>query len=139
MGPPHGPPTAPPQPSAPSQSGWRPKIEDMYRRYNPAKLKEIDALLAKYAGKEAELYHALCEKYTPAPSANSGDAAFDALFHAPVQIPVASHPGTQPASDPRPALAKIDVNNDSDSESAYSFSSSEEEKRVSAAAAALKK
>lgn len=46
-------------------TNWRPLIEAMYRRFNPDKLHNIDVLLAKYSGHEAQMYQALVNKYLP--------------------------------------------------------------------------
>jgi len=42
-------------------------ISDVYRRRNPAKLREVDDLLRKYSGAELALYHRVCEKYGERP------------------------------------------------------------------------
>uniref|UniRef100_A0A7S1EZW2 Uncharacterized protein n=1 Tax=Noctiluca scintillans TaxID=2966 RepID=A0A7S1EZW2_NOCSC len=42
-------------------------ILDVYRRRNPAKLCELDTLLAKYSGSEVEVYAHICKKYGEAP------------------------------------------------------------------------
>ncbi|CAK0818815.1 unnamed protein product [Prorocentrum cordatum] len=49
-------------------------IRDVYRRKNPAKLGDVDELLAKYAGAEEELYDSICEKYGEEPK-RAGTAA----------------------------------------------------------------
>lgn len=67
--PPGGPGAPPPQapgplPRAPGPGeSWRDLIEMMYRRFNPEKLAEMDRILEKYRGNEADLYAALLEKY----------------------------------------------------------------------------
>merc|ERR1712039_730634 len=53
---------APPPMEAP-QPNWVQLIEVMYQRFNPTKLPELEDILVKYRGREAELYRALCEKY----------------------------------------------------------------------------
>lgn len=64
------PPTTPPPSAAagPGETGalgsWRSLIESMYQRFHPEKLKELDRILDKYSGREADLYHALREKYS---------------------------------------------------------------------------
>lgn len=45
---------------------WRVAIEDLYKQFNPDKLKDLDQILEKYRGGEEQLYRALCEKYMPA-------------------------------------------------------------------------
>lgn len=42
---------------------WQPLIEGMYRRFNPAKLADIDKILQKYKGEESTLFKELCKKY----------------------------------------------------------------------------
>lgn len=42
---------------------WKEKIASMYRTYNPERLSDMDKILGKYVGLEAELYEALCDKY----------------------------------------------------------------------------
>lgn len=42
-------------------------IRGVYQRHNPAKLNEVESLLIKYQGMEAELYHRVCEKYQETP------------------------------------------------------------------------
>lgn len=42
-------------------------IRGVYQRHNPAKLGEVESLLLKYQGMEAELYHRVCEKYQEKP------------------------------------------------------------------------
>lgn len=63
----------------------RPLICEIYTQHNPAKLDDVDQLLAKYKGREELLYHGICEKYKVEPKlpkpANLSDAglAADAL------------------------------------------------------------
>lgn len=38
-----------------------------YKRYNPDKLDDVDGVLSKYKGKEAQLFNALVKKYGPEP------------------------------------------------------------------------
>eukprot|EP00929_Paragymnodinium_shiwhaense_P015657 TRINITY_DN12374_c0_g3_i1.p1 TRINITY_DN12374_c0_g3~~TRINITY_DN12374_c0_g3_i1.p1 ORF type:complete len:337 (+),score=55.59 TRINITY_DN12374_c0_g3_i1:147-1157(+) len=54
-----------PEPAKPPSGSpsWRSLISSMYRRFNPDKLPELDDILAKYRGAEADLYQALCDKY----------------------------------------------------------------------------
>jgi hypothetical protein len=42
------------------------------RCYEPAKVKDVDDLLEKYAGKEEALFKALTKKYGPEPSGDNG-------------------------------------------------------------------
>ncbi|CAK9020295.1 unnamed protein product [Durusdinium trenchii] len=42
---------------------WRCQIEAVYRRRNPHKLKNIQALLEKHVGREAVLYAKVCKTY----------------------------------------------------------------------------
>lgn len=51
--------------SVPEGNKWRLAVEDMYRRFNPEKLKDLDQIFDKYRGGEEQLYKALCEKYAP--------------------------------------------------------------------------
>eukprot|EP01063_Lacrimia_lanifica_P002481 TRINITY_DN1130_c0_g2_i2.p1 TRINITY_DN1130_c0_g2~~TRINITY_DN1130_c0_g2_i2.p1 ORF type:complete len:1004 (+),score=356.89 TRINITY_DN1130_c0_g2_i2:103-3114(+) len=45
----------------------RERVVMMYRTYQPEKMKDVPALLAKYAGKEEQLVAALVKKYGPEP------------------------------------------------------------------------
>lgn len=49
-------------------------IRGVYQRHNPAKLNEVESLLQKYEGMEAELYHRVCEKYQEKPQDVDGEA-----------------------------------------------------------------
>ena len=40
-------------------------IKELYARHDPDKLKEVDALLKKFAGREAQLLQAVTAKYCP--------------------------------------------------------------------------
>lgn len=42
-------------------------ITEVYRRYNPEKIKDIEDLLRKYSGQEDEVYLLMCNKYGVAP------------------------------------------------------------------------
>lgn len=42
---------------------YRALLHQLYEEYNPQKLSDIDALLRKYAGQEAEMYQRICQKY----------------------------------------------------------------------------
>eukprot|EP00929_Paragymnodinium_shiwhaense_P103972 TRINITY_DN6789_c0_g1_i1.p1 TRINITY_DN6789_c0_g1~~TRINITY_DN6789_c0_g1_i1.p1 ORF type:complete len:656 (-),score=207.57 TRINITY_DN6789_c0_g1_i1:7-1974(-) len=60
--------TAPEQPAstnAPASKAAqiRELIRGVYQRRNPTKLSELDTLLSKYAGAEADVYARICEKY----------------------------------------------------------------------------
>lgn len=48
-------------------------IRGVYQRHNPAKLNEVESLLQKYEGMEAELYHRVCEKYQEKPQDVDGE------------------------------------------------------------------
>ena len=50
---------------SPPESGGRLRelIRGVYQRHNPAKLGDVESLLQKYRGMEAELYTKVCEKY----------------------------------------------------------------------------
>ena len=53
----------------------RAKLVAFYEKHNPAKLDSIDATLAKYAGRESELFEALRAKYeAPAAVEEKSDA-----------------------------------------------------------------
>ncbi|KAJ0396143.1 hypothetical protein ATCC90586_008576 [Pythium insidiosum] len=45
----------------------------MTKRYNPEKLGEVDTVLSKYKGKEAQLFNALVKKYGPEPDDSDDD------------------------------------------------------------------
>lgn len=58
-------------------------IRGVYKRQNPAKMNEVESLLEKYRGMEAELYNRVCEKYGEQPEdvdAQPGVTASDAPF-----------------------------------------------------------
>ncbi|TMW69264.1 hypothetical protein Poli38472_001420 [Pythium oligandrum] len=51
------------------------RLTAFYQKYNPEKLGEVETVLAKYKGKEAQLFNALVKKYGPEPddSDDEGD------------------------------------------------------------------
>jgi len=74
---------APAAPAAPAPLAVGPagdarsKVVEIYEKCNPTKLSEVDTLLAKYAGREAELVLRLQKKYAAqlaAPSSSTADA-----------------------------------------------------------------
>jgi len=42
---------------------YRALLQKLYEKHNPAKLGDVDWLLEKYAGREAEMYQRICDKY----------------------------------------------------------------------------
>jgi len=58
----------------------------VYQEHNPAKLPEVPALVAKYAGKEEQLREAVCNKYSiqEIPSEPSSEKAEKSSESAPV-------------------------------------------------------
>ena len=42
-------------------------IIDIYKEHNPTKLDDVDGLMAKYKGKQENLYQVICEKYKVEP------------------------------------------------------------------------
>jgi len=50
-----------------SPPDWRHLLEQLYRKHCPAKLIDIDTLLEKYQGAEAEMYERACQKYGVTP------------------------------------------------------------------------
>jgi hypothetical protein len=53
-----------PAPASPEHGGtWRERIVDLYSKYNPSKLLVVDELLARYEGREQELWRNLMSKY----------------------------------------------------------------------------
>ena len=61
---------------------WQEKIEDLYRRYNPEKIGQVDALLDHYEGNEISLYDAIVQKYMLVPAATAAAAPPPAAAHA---------------------------------------------------------
>jgi len=58
----------------------KPLIVEVYQEHNPSKVDSVDQLLAKYKGKEEQLYHSICEKYSvepKVPKPDTGAAAPD--------------------------------------------------------------
>ena len=47
---------------------YRQRVEALYKQYDPAKIGQTDAMLAKYKGKEEAVIRALVKKYGPEPS-----------------------------------------------------------------------
>mmetsp|Transcript_36089 Transcript_36089/g.114731 ORF Transcript_36089/g.114731 Transcript_36089/m.114731 type:complete len:626 (-) Transcript_36089:123-2000(-) len=43
-------------------------VQNVYERYNPKKLQDMGRLLARYKGRERELYHEVCKKYDTHPA-----------------------------------------------------------------------
>ena len=80
----------------------RAKLVAFYEKHNPAKLDSIDATLAKYAGRESELFEALRAKYeapaaveeksnAPVAPAPAPAAARHTSAQAPVRAPKTRH------------------------------------------------
>eukprot|EP00754_Rhynchopus_humris_P013540 Rhum_TRINITY_DN14332_c0_g1::Rhum_TRINITY_DN14332_c0_g1_i1::g.80534::m.80534 len=79
------PPPPPPAPQSPAEPDWRGRIVRLYRRWNPAKVAEVDAIMLRHRGHEPELYQAIVNKYAtdaasthgtePPPSLASFEAA----------------------------------------------------------------
>ncbi|CAM9779102.1 unnamed protein product [Chrysoparadoxa australica] len=52
-----------PTSAAPGATDYRGQVKSIYEKYNPTKLAELDALMAKYKGREAEMIAKLRKKY----------------------------------------------------------------------------
>uniref|UniRef100_A0A7S1LQ08 Uncharacterized protein n=1 Tax=Neobodo designis TaxID=312471 RepID=A0A7S1LQ08_NEODS len=63
----------PPEASHASSLTYRDRVEALYKKYDPAKVGQTDATLAKYRGKEAAVIAALVKKYGPEPTPASTD------------------------------------------------------------------
>eukprot|EP00924_Labyrinthula_sp_SR-Ha-C_P002099 snap_masked-scaffold_19-processed-gene-0.6-mRNA-1 protein AED:1.00 eAED:1.00 QI:0/0/0/0/1/1/2/0/1289 len=55
---------------------YRQKLVDFYTKHNPGKLSSVDSTLAKYKGKEQELFQKLEKKYGSVANTNSGGFSF---------------------------------------------------------------
>jgi len=91
--------------ATPPEGSWRSAIEEMYRRFNPSKLAELESIMAKYRGKEADLYNALRGKYLPgAPGPGMQPLALPALHESPAlqSIPAKAMPKPGPPGPPGP-------------------------------------
>lgn len=65
-----GPPPPGPPPAAPSEEQVqkiRELIVEVYKEHNPSKLNDVEGLLAKYKGREEQVYRSICEKYSVEP------------------------------------------------------------------------
>ena len=79
------PPPPPPGPQSPAEPDWRGRIVRLYRKWNPAKVAEVDAIMLRHRGHEPALYQAIVNKYAtdaasthgtePPPSLASFEAA----------------------------------------------------------------
>ena len=76
----------------------RAKLVAFYEKHNPAKLDSIDATLAKYAGRESELFEALRAKY-------EAPAAVEEKVDAPDAPPATSAPAPATPALPVPPPA----------------------------------
>ena len=47
--------------------GYKDKLVAIYAQHNPAKLGDVDSLLATYADREQQLYEKVCAKYLAPP------------------------------------------------------------------------
>ena len=88
-----------PRPASVSGGDARSKVVEIYQKCNPTKLAEVDKLLAKYAGKEAELVLRLQKKYaaqlgSPAAASPFGQTA------APAASPFGQTPAPAAAASP---------------------------------------
>jgi hypothetical protein len=65
-----GHPTAQLSTFSPETDEWRKKVIELYSRFNPSKLLVVDELLARYRGREAELWRNLMSKYGGLPTSD---------------------------------------------------------------------
>ena len=65
---PLGLPSLPGLPADARPEHWRNLIVQLYKDHNPSKLGDIEALMAKYKGRERTLYLCICEKYRVSPN-----------------------------------------------------------------------
>lgn len=78
-------------------------IRGVYKRHNPAKLNEVESLLEKYRGMEAELYNRVCEKYGEQPEdVDVQPGASEASFSLAGGTPAAPKGFAKKASAPPP-------------------------------------
>jgi hypothetical protein len=54
---------APPAPPDASREWHKQRLTWLYKQHNPIKIKDVDDLMAKYAGREEELFTRACQKY----------------------------------------------------------------------------
>jgi len=76
---------------------WRQLITQIYTEHNPSKLGDVDALLAKYRGRERTLYLGICEKYRVQPTMELKP------------MPGAGPPGQPPGSGPPSGAAQEEL------------------------------
>ncbi|RNF25700.1 uncharacterized protein Tco025E_02137, partial [Trypanosoma conorhini] len=84
-------------------SPYRDRLATFYERYAPAKLRQVDAQLQKYAGREEDFFAALVQKYGPEPAVAAAVAATPAA----AATPATSSPANRslalaPAGAPSP-------------------------------------
>ena len=91
---PVSPPPAPVE-AAPAPMSLRDRMVALYNHYDPAKASSVDALLAKYKGKEEQILAKMVDKYGPEPPAPSAQPA--AAEPKPA-TPTAAAPASTPAS-----------------------------------------
>jgi hypothetical protein len=53
-----------------ARKNYKKILTELFRRYNPAKVAEVDTLLKQFAGREEELIHKIRLKYAPKPRGN---------------------------------------------------------------------
>lgn len=62
--------------SSSSDTDYRAKLAKFYKEHNPSKLSSVDANLAKYKGREDELFRKLYQKYGLAPDGKKAESPF---------------------------------------------------------------
>ncbi|GLE02111.1 hypothetical protein PINS_up010949 [Pythium insidiosum] len=115
---------APPAPASPQKKAAAPEsqaVKDFnrsrlvafYERYNPEKLGEVDTVLSKYKGKEAQLFNALVKKYGPEPDDSDDDDDDDEEEKAPKGKAAAAKPKAAPKVE---EAADVDEDDDEEDE-----------------------
>ena len=85
-----------------SVKAWvREKVLVIYQQHNPSKLTDVDKLLAKYAGKEDEMYQKICKKYGVAPLAR-GEGSLESEEKGSIKLPPIVPESNELASAPGP-------------------------------------
>ena len=76
------------------------RVRALYATHNAAKLNDVPALLAKYAGKEDKLLRALVKKYGPEPEVSAAVPPTPTISVAEPTSPAASPRGRRVAAAP---------------------------------------
>eukprot|EP00388_Colpodella_angusta_P033661 GDKK01030199.1.p1 GENE.GDKK01030199.1~~GDKK01030199.1.p1 ORF type:complete len:251 (+),score=19.42 GDKK01030199.1:48-800(+) len=100
------PPSSPARAPATTSGDYRPRIVRFFEKHNPEKLADVDTLLTKYQGREADLMKALVGKYGPEPSEAS--SAVPLPKPSPTESPQIA-PNTSPEKSARSVPAKAEI------------------------------